>query len=146
VNIKYILTGFVALVIIIAGVLLISTKGKIVKVPVPSASPSIQKQIESKFKGLTIPADTERIELKDVSGGSSMGIATKNEILADLPDLAKGQFYQVWLRNSSGKLVLIGTLKMEKGGWLLNYDLAEFPGYNNVIIMQGFKHILEGSF
>jgi hypothetical protein len=72
-----------------------------------------------------------------------MGLATRNEILADLPS---GQSYQGWLENSNGKTVLLGTLKMAKGGWLLNYNSGAYPGYNKVIVTAGQKHILEGSF
>jgi hypothetical protein len=66
--------------------------------------------------------------------------------LADLPTLPNGQFYQGWLGNSSGKTVLLGTLKMAKGGWILNYNSSVYPGYNKVIVTVGGKHILEGSF
>jgi hypothetical protein len=90
--------------------------------------------------------DVEKIELKDVSGGSGIGIATRNEILADLSTLPNGQFYQGWLENSSGKTVLLGTLKLAKGGWILNYNSSVYPGYNKVIVTAGTKHILEGSF
>jgi hypothetical protein len=75
-----------------------------------------------------------------------MGIATRSEILADLPGLNVGQKYQGYLENSSGKTVLLGTLKAEKGGWILNFDSAKYPEYNKVIVTQGTKHILEGSF
>lgn len=146
VGLKNVLIGFIILVLIIAGVLFIFRKTKTSKVQLPTATPSIEQKIESKFKGLTIPTDSEKIDLKDVSGGEAMGIATKNEILADLPVLPKGQVYQAWLSNPSGKTVLLGTLKMEKGGWLLNYDSSKYPGYNKIVVTQGGKHILEGSF
>ena len=133
------------MVIIVAGVLWISKKAKTVKSPVSSPTPSIEQQIETKFKGLVIPDDSEKIELKDVSGGSGIGIATKSEILADLPDLANGKFYQVWLSKDS-KNILLGHLTKAKGGYLLNYDLTKFPGYNKVIVTSGSTHILEGSF
>jgi len=137
---------FVVIVIIIAAVLVIRGRMKTAKLTVPSATPSIQQQIQNKFNGLTIPQGQPSIDLKDVSGGSGMGIATRSEILADLPDLSRGQVYQGYLQNSSGKLVLLGDLKSEKGGWVLNYDSGKFPGYNKVIVAVGAKHILEGSF
>ena len=94
---------------------------------------------------MVIPTDAEKIELKDVSGGSGMGIATRNEILADLPTLPNGQFYQGWLEKD-GKTVLLGTLELAKGGWILNYNSSVYPGYNKVVVTVGEKHILEGSF
>lgn len=143
---KNFFTGFFLLVVIITAVLLIDRKMKVSKPVAPIATPSIQQKIESKFKGLTIPANVEQIELKDVTGGESMGIATRNEILADLPDLAKGQIYQAYLVNSFGKIVLLGSLRAAKGAWILEYNSGEFPGYNKVVIAQGATHILEGSF
>jgi hypothetical protein len=83
--------------------------------------------------------------LKDVTGGVGMGIATRSEILADLPDPTNGQYYQVFLEKD-GKTVLLGRLEKAKGGWILNYNSAKFPGYNKVIITVGTTHILEGSF
>jgi hypothetical protein len=142
---KDILAAFIVIVVVVAGILVIKNRAKIAQKVSPTASPSIQQQIESKFNGLVIPADAEKIELKDVSGGSGMGIATRNEILADLPALPSGKFYQGWLENN-GKTVLLGTLKMAKGGWILNYNSGAFPGYNKVIVTVGEKHILEGSF
>jgi hypothetical protein len=142
---KDILVAFIVIVAIVAGVLLIKNRAKIAQKVSPTATPSIQQQIENKFKGLVIPQDQESIELKDVSGGSGIGLATRNEILADLPTLPNGQFYQGWLEKD-GKAVLLGTLKMAKGGWILNYNSSIYPGYNKVIVTVGGKHILEGSF
>jgi hypothetical protein len=74
-----------------------------------------------------------------------MGIATRSEILADLPTPAAGQYYQGWLGNGQ-KLVLIGTLNNAKGGWILDYSSVKYPGYNQVVVTLAGKHILEGSF
>ena len=142
---KDILVTFIVIVVIVAGVLVIKSRAKIVQKVSPTATPSIQQQIENKFSGLVIPQDQEKVELKNVSGGVGMGIATRNEILADLPTLPNGQFYQGWLEKD-GRTVLLGTLKMAKGGWILNYNSSVYPGYNKVIVTAGGKHILEGSF
>lgn len=144
-KIKSFLATFVVLVILIVGFLLIYKKTKVGKIQVPAPSPSVQQKIEDRFKGLVIPADTERAELKDVSGGVGMGIATRSEILADLPDPTNGQYYQVFLEKE-GKTVLLGKLEKAKGGWILSYNSVKFPGYNKVIITMGATHILEGSF
>jgi hypothetical protein len=143
---KNILLAFIVIVVVVAGVLLIKNRAKIVPSALPSASPSVQQQLQNKFNGLVVPKDQESIDLKDVSGGNTIGLATRNEILADLPALQNGEIYQAWLENSSGKIVLVGTLKMAKGGWILNYSSSLYPGYNKVIVAVGTKHILEGSF
>jgi hypothetical protein len=144
-RLKNIVITFLILIIFVVGVLVIFKKSKNKGLVVPTATPSIQQKIESKFKGLTIPADAEKVELKDVSGGNGMGLAMRGEILADLPILTEGQFYQAWLEKD-GKEVLIGKLEIAKGGWILNYDSSKYPGYNKVIITLGTTHILEGSF
>jgi hypothetical protein len=141
---RNIFIAFIVVVAIVAAALVIKNR-KATPVLAPSATPSIQEQLQNKLKGLVIPQDQGGIELKDVSGGTSMGIATRNEIIADLPTLPNGQFYQGWLEKD-GKTVLLGTLKLAKGGWILNYSSSAYPGYNKVIITTGQKHILEGSF
>lgn len=143
---RNIFIAFIFVVAVIAVILYVKNRSKISPKVNPTATPSIQTQIEGKFKGLIIPTDAEKIDLKDVSGGSGMGLATRNEILADLPVLPSGQFYQGWLENASGKTALLGTLKSVKGGWILNYNSSVYPGYNKVVVMVGEKHILEGSF
>jgi len=142
---RSIFIAFVVVVIAVAGILFINKKLKVNKLLAPSVTPTIQQKIESKFLGLTIPTDAERAELKDVSGGGGIGLATRTEILADLPDPPKGQFYQARLEKD-GKTVLIGNLKIAKGGWMINYNSGAFPGYNKVIVTLGDTHILEGSF
>ena len=141
--------GFIFLVGIVAAILIIKGKAKVNSLVVPTAptvTPSIQQKLQSKFQNLIIPTGGDQIDLTDVSGGSSMGIATRNEIIADLPTLTKGQFYQAYLANTSGKTVLLGTLVNKKGGWILDYDSSKFPGYEKILILQGSTHILEGSF
>ena len=141
--------GFIFLVGIVAAVLIIKGKAKVNSLPVPTVptpTPSIQQKMRNKFQNLVIPAGGDQIDLTDVTGGSSMGIATRNEIIADLPSLSNRQSYQAYLANTSGKTVLLGTLVNKKGGWILDYDSSKFPGYNKVIITQRTTHILEGSF
>jgi hypothetical protein len=142
---KDILITFIVIVIIVAGILVIRNRVKVTPKATPSAVPSIQQQVESKFNGLVIPQGEASIELKDVSGGVGMGIATRSEVIADLPILPNGQFYQVSLENN-GKAVLLGKLSQAKGGWILNFNSSNYPGYNKVIVAVGAKHILEGSF
>ena len=141
-----IVIGFLVLVVIVAGVLAFK-KVKISSIlkPAPTPTPTVQQKIESKFTGLTIPQDSEQTELKDVSGEGGMGIATRSEILADLPQPPASQSYQGWIGNGQ-KLILLGTLRMAKGGWILEYSSSKYPGYNQIVVTLGGKHILEGSF
>lgn len=146
-TIKKIIIGFVALVLIIAGVIFIiqrNSKEKLNK-NIPLQTPSVESKLEAKFNGLKIPDDTEKIELKNVSSVGGMGIATKNEIFADLPELGKNEAYKVLLGNGT-KTIFLGILKESKGGWILEYDLSKYTGFNKIIIANGTKNILEGSF
>lgn len=140
-----IVTGFIVLVILIGVVLFIRNR-TLKPVAIPTPTPSIQQKVSKTFNGLTIPAGTEQTELKDVTGGESFGIATRTEILANLPALSSGQFYQGRLANSAGKIVVLGNFRLAKGGYILEYDSKKFPGYNIVIVAQAGKTILQGSF
>jgi len=143
---RKVLLIFLALVVIISGVLLIrKSKNNKVILNLPEATPSIERLIKEKFQGLTIPDDSEKIELENVSGGEGIGIATRSQVIADLPSLQKGEKYQVFLGNGS-KTILLGNLRELKGGYILEYDSSKYLGYNQIIIMRGSQHILEGSF
>lgn len=113
--------GLVVLVVLISAVLVIKKSLNKKNLIVPSDT-SIEQKISKTFNGLVIPEDTEKIELKDVSGGESFGIATDTEVLANLPDLSNGYFYQVW-SNDSGKLISLGKMRMAKGGYIFEGNL-----------------------
>lgn len=135
------------LVVVIAGFLfLLDIKKSNNKIQTfPSPTPSVVKQVEEKFKGLLIPDDSTKIELKNVSNIEGIGVATNTEVLADLPELGRGESYQVLLSNGT-KTVLLGNLKQAKGGWILEYDLSKHVGYKEIIVSKGSKEILKGSF
>lgn len=141
-----IITGFIVLVILIGVVLFIRNRSVKSPAVVPTATPSITQKVSQTFNGLTIPQGVEQTELKDVTGGASFGIATRTEILANLPALPSGQFYQGRLANSAGKIVILGNLRLAKGGYILEYSSTKYPGYNTVIVAQAGKTILQGSF
>jgi hypothetical protein len=138
--------GFIFLVILIAGVLwaLRVKNNKTSNLPLPT--PNISQKIKNAFPNLNIPDGVERANLSDVTGGNSVGVATGTEVVANLPELTNGKFYQVLLENSSGKSVVLGKMRISKSGYILEYNSASFPGYNKVVIIQGSTHILEGSF
>ena len=136
--------GFIFLVILIAGVLWIyrSKGNKTSNLPLPT--PNIAEKINSAFPN--IPNGVERANLSDVTGGESLGVATRTEVVANLPELSSGKYYQVLLEDSSGKSVKLGNMRISKSGYILEYNSANFPGFNRVVVIQGSTRILEGSF
>lgn len=145
---KDIVVGALVLVVIVSAIL-ISRNLKIKKnLVLPSSTPSIQNQIESKFGNIIIPPDTEKIDLKDVSGGVGMGIATKEVILADLPEPDSGYFYQAWVEKS-GKLVSLGKMRIGKGGYIFEGSVEGekvVVSREKVFDNKPETKILEGSF
>lgn len=129
-------------------------------------TPSVEQQLSDKFK-MEIPADLERVELTDVSGGTGSGLATRDfangtfthMVLADLPDLEAGMFYEGWIvRGKPGdadfNVVSTGKMRVAKGGYILQYesktDLTDHSGV--VITLETVadktpeEHVLEGAF
>lgn len=150
-NKKDILVGLVILVILAVGVYLWKFNKPQLKVPEKQSVQVVEENLENKFK-FTIPDDVEKAELKDITGGDASGIATRTEILVDILDPEPGTFYQGWLEKD-GQLVSLGNLRVAKGGWLLEYSGAKYPGYNKVVVSQEKvfdtkieERVLEGSF
>lgn len=152
-NRKDVIVGFIVILVAVSGAYLYRylKKPKAVVSTQSPASYEFQKDFEDSFK-LDIPDNVNSIELKDVSGGDSRGIATDNEILVDAPDPDTGFYYEAWLEKESG-LVSLGKLKIAKGGWLIEYDKSKNVGSTKVIISleevndnKVEKRILEGSF
>ena len=142
---KDIVIGLAVVIILVVSVLIIKNKkdARLENSPLPT--PTFEEKIEERFGGFTVPDDVEKAELKDVSGGIGFGVATRTEILADLPEPAVNKSYQVWLEKS-GKKTLLGSMRIAKGGYLLEYNSGKFPGYNKVIVTLDGINILEGSF
>jgi len=123
-------------------------------------TPSTEEKIKESFN-LEIPEDVDKAQLKDVSGGSGSGMATrsfeggkfKHMVLADLPDPAAGTFYQGWLVKD-GDLFSTGKMRIAKGGWILEFESSvDYSDYNQVVVTQESvddetpeTHILEGEF
>lgn len=141
-----IIIGFVFLVILIAGILWIYKAKSVKKTATPLPTPNITSKVKGTTSTFNVPDGVEKAELEDVSGGNSYGVATRTEVVANLPVPESGKKYSVWLMNSNGKTVSIGNLWESKGGWILEYNSSKYPGYNKVIVTQGIYHILEGSF
>lgn len=136
--------GFIFLVLLIAGVLWIIRAKNIKTGNLPLPTPDISQQVNNAFPN--IPDGVERANLKDVTGGNALGVATRTEVVANLPDLTSGQTYQVSLVNSSGNTINLGSMRISKSGWILEYNSTKYPGYDKVIVSEGDTNILEGSF
>lgn len=151
INKRDVLVGL--LILIVLGVVIyMFARPNVPKTALTIPTPRPIEVIEDKFN-LQIPDNVEKTELNDVSGGTGSGIATRNEILVDLPDPETGKFYQAWVEDTNGNQISLGKLTMAKGGWLINYNSALYPGYNKVIVSLeiGFDKkietkVLEGSF
>lgn len=152
---KDIIIGFVIVISIFIFVYLFknykSKKAETVKTTTP-VSVTYKNDFEKKFK-YTIPDGVNSIELKDVSGGDGMGLATDNELLADIKDPDTGSFYQAWLEDNNGKVVLLGNLNISKGGWMIEYNKSKMTDARKIIVSLEKRNdsiietkILEGSF
>jgi hypothetical protein len=129
-------------------------------------TPSVEEKMEE-FFNVEIPEDIEKAQLKDVAGGDALGIATKDYkngifvhvVLADLPSLEEGFFYEGWLvRGKEGDddfdYISTGKMRLGKGGYLLEFESStDYYDYQGVVITQEEtedsipeKHILEGAF
>lgn len=134
--------------------------------PYPSTTSNYSQELQNNF-GITLPSSAVKADLKDVTGGNQMGIATSDKengqnvytILANLQDPQSGYFYEAWiLRGKPGDsnydLVSLGRLNLAKGGYLVNYstskDLSDHKNIwvtlENVLDNTPHQHILEGSF
>jgi hypothetical protein len=142
-----VIIGFIFLVLLIAGAIWIFRSRKTASTTLlPTSSPSFDSKLSTAFPSFKIPEGTERAELKDVSGGNNIGVATRSEVVVNLPEPPAGQTYKGYLVNDSGNEVAIGDFTTSKSGWMLSYDSAKFPGYNKVVVKVDSTPVLEGSF
>lgn len=127
------------------------------KVPV---SEELEKGFETGM-GIEVPEGVEKTTLKDVTGGPSVGMATRkfkegifeHTVMAALPEPGTGKFYQGWLVRD-GELLSTGKMNETKGGWYIEFSVdKDYSDYNKVWVTleerfdnQPEKHILEGSF
>lgn len=129
--------GLIALVVLIAIGLWIKKVRDNKQLKLIETTPTIEEKISDRFKNFQTPDDTRKIELKDVGGGDGFGVASSEAVLADLPDLQPGKYYQVWVDDK-----FLGDMRVAKGGFLYEGDIKG----KKVSIKLGGKVILEGSF
>ncbi|MBN1263680.1 MAG: anti-sigma factor [Candidatus Pacebacteria bacterium] len=122
--------------------------------------PEEERQLESQL-GIEIPEEGNNFGLFEPESGKVKGLVTwqsresgtEYSILADLPDLEPGHFYQAWL-NREGEMVLLGQLAQKKGGWLLDFSgkTVEAASLKVLITLEAEdddrpeKKVLEGTF
>jgi hypothetical protein len=126
----------------------------------PTPVSQFQQSLQDNF-GITVPPTAIKSDLKDVSGGSQMGLATVDKqnsqntytVIANLEDPTSGYFYEAWLVNGTDTIPL-GKLNVAKGGWLINYSSSKDVSDHKTVWITlekvddntPEKHILEGSF
>lgn len=151
--------GFVVLVVLVGGGLLYKNAKK-GKISVPAPTPNFQ-EVESKFPGLSVPANADKASLTDVSGGTGMGEGIRGiengmlslTVLANLDSPKPGYFYQAWLVNGDSYISL-GKMELAKGGYLVDFSSSKYySDYKKVVVTEEKvfdstpeTHILEGSF
>lgn len=144
---RNIVIGLLGLAVIISVIYISSQRDNTPKIT-PSPTPSIEEKIKGTFN-LDIPENADRAELNPQVDEDIYGLATRQKsstgtnysVLADLPTLESGQFYQAWLENSDGsEVVSMGTLSEKKGGWLLDYQSRKnLDDFNHVLVTRETK-------
>lgn len=155
----FVVGTIVIIIVVIAGLFYKNLKSP---KSLPTPTPFSMKNEDAKgIYNFQIPEDVESTELKDVIGGDSRAIATRDftdglfthAVLADIPDLEEG-FYEGWLVKNDGKFISTGKLRVAKGGYLLEFSsTTDYSDYKKVVITKELKddvtpevHVLEGSF
>lgn len=131
-----VLVGIIVVVLLLILFTRINNKPEeLVMDEVPTPTSNVEKKIEDTL-GIKIADEGDKIEL---SNGDAMAVVTKNNgkisIIADLPDLAQGEYYEA---------VGLGKLIAAKGGYILNSVNA--PNTKEIVIKKGEETILQGSF
>jgi hypothetical protein len=166
VNRRDIVIGFIILIVLAIIVYWVSRPEEPTPTPSPTPVPieEVERRLEDQLRR-TLPETGDRVGLEDVTGGDSSGLAVKEKtdtttnvsLLADLPDLVAGSFYQAWLirtvDNQEEKLSL-GRLVLAKGGYSLEYSTrSDLEDYDKLVVSleKTFdnteeQRILEGGF
>jgi hypothetical protein len=150
-------------VALIAGTIYLIRRRNSQETPLKTNEPTTEEtesRLEDTFK-LDIPEDLDKAQLKDVTGGTSTGIATREFVsgkfthtaLVDLPDPAVGYFYEGWLVKGD-QYFSTGKLRIAKGGYLLEFQSGvDYSDYDKVVITlekvfdkTPEQHVLEGTF
>jgi len=137
-----IIVGFLVLVVLITGVLLIKNSKKNKAVNLPAQTPSISQKITEKFGGITIPPNADKADLLPVAGNEGLGEVVRVfdngkfelTVLADLGQSKNGYFYQAWMSDGT-TFISLGKLNLAKGGYLVNFSSTKnYSGYKKIVV------------
>lgn len=141
-------------ILVILGIVFGVKKAKETKVkPLNIPTPSVTQELENRFN-LSISDNVEKINLQAASGFEGVGIATRkfangifsHMVIADLTELTSGS-YQAWLIKDENTEISTGTLKLAKGGYLVEFtSKTDYSDYKKVEVRLGESIILSGSF
>ena len=141
-------------ILVVLGIIFGVKKAKDSKVkPLNIPTPVATQNLETRFK-LTIPSDVEKINLQVAFGFEGQGMATRkfangvfsHIIIADLPEPALGS-YQAWLVKDDNTKISTGTLRLAKGGYVLEFTSnTDYSDYKKVEVRLNDKVVLTGSF
>lgn len=152
----------VAIVILVGGGwYLMKTMSDTVEVGQVGENTEVGDALLERFEKVGKMSETaEKLELKPVAGKTGSGIATReivggklvHTVMADLPELEKGTFYEGWIVGDT--VVSTGKMVETKGGWVLEYTGdASLINHDRVVITLETKddkkpevHVLEGVF
>jgi hypothetical protein len=154
------------ILVLLAGAIYLRQQSSVQEETIVPETLSSEQVFEEKFN-IQIPEDVDKAELKDISGGSGSGIATRkfdggkftSSVLVDLPDADQGSFYEGWLvRGEEGSddysLLSTGKLRLAKGGWMSDFtSSSDLSDHSRVVVSleKTFDKapedkVLEGSF
>ena len=155
-----IVIGLIVVALLAGAIYLIRRRSEPTPVIPESTTGETEQKIVDTFR-VDIPEDIDKAELKDVTGGTASGIATRefisgvftHTVLVDLPDPQPGYFYEGWLVKGD-KFLSTGKMRIAKGGYLLEYDArVDYSDYDKVVITlekvfdaTPEERILEGTF
>lgn len=147
-KVKDVVIGLIVLAVLVTAALFYKrSRSNTSKTPTPS--PNYQ-QVESQFPGLKVPENANRISLENTAGESGVGEAWRTfengtfnlTVIANLPNGS----YQASLESGDSK-ILLGSLKLQKGGYILNYSSTkDLTSFTKVVVSSGETNVLEGSF
>ncbi|HKY73926.1 MAG TPA: anti-sigma factor [Patescibacteria group bacterium] len=92
-------------------------------------------------------SEQQAAQLKAVEGSDAYGVVRWNTektsltVLASLPSIKTGA-YQVWLTPDDGKQTKLGSMRIEKGGYVLDYVLKKelLPSKFVVVVSKELKN------
>ena len=105
----------------------------------------ISEQGNSLLQKFGVPKQNS-IQMQSVDDSEGLGVVNWSDdkksltIIGTLPELRSG-YYQAWLENADGNIIKLGTLKVEKAGFLLDYvSRVPLTGELTIIVSKETKN------